>query len=88
MWCSSTIGGDTQDRSWQVLKRGGILVSIVQPVPEEKAAAHGVRGIFMRQDARGDQMAQIAELVVKGRIKVDVAQVPALRGCSRKRGEL
>ena len=58
-----TVGGETQDRSWKVLKRGGILVSIVQPVPEEKASAQGVRGIFFRQDARGDQMAEIADLV-------------------------
>ena len=29
----------------------------------------------MRQEAHGDQLAEIAELVVKGRIKVDVAEV-------------
>ena len=82
-----TIGGDTQNRSWQVLKRGGIMVSIVQPVPEEKAAGYGVRGVFMRQDAHGDQLAEIAELVVKGRIKVDVTQVLPLRD-ARKAQEL
>ena len=78
-----TIGGDTQNRSWQVLKRGGIMVSIVQPVPEEKAAGYGVRGVFMRQDAHGDQLAEIAELVVKGRIKVDVTQVLPLRDAGK-----
>jgi NADPH:quinone reductase-like Zn-dependent oxidoreductase len=38
-----TIGGDTQKRSWQVLKKGGVLVSIVGPPSAEEAAAHGVR---------------------------------------------
>src|SRR5437870_1879921 len=32
-----TIGGETQERSWSVLKKGGNLVSLVQPPSEEKA---------------------------------------------------
>jgi NADPH:quinone reductase-like Zn-dependent oxidoreductase len=67
-----TIGGDTQDRSWRVLKQGGILVSTVQPPAQEKAAAHGVRGLMIRQGPRGDQMAEIAELVASGRIQVRI----------------
>ena len=38
-----TIGGETQKRSWKVLKRGGILISIVGPPSEKEASAHGVR---------------------------------------------
>src|SRR5205085_8118751 len=82
-----TIGGDTQERSWQVLKRGGILVSTVQPPSEEKAAAHGVRGVFLRQKARGDQLAQIAKLVTGERIKVRVETVLPLTE-ARKAQEL
>jgi NADPH:quinone reductase-like Zn-dependent oxidoreductase len=73
-----TVGGDTQDRSWQVLKPGGILVSIVQPIPAEKAAAYGVRGVLIRQAARGDQMAAVADLVGKGRVNVLIAEVMPL----------
>jgi NADPH:quinone reductase-like Zn-dependent oxidoreductase len=69
------IGDDTQEHSWQVLKRGGILVSIVQPAAEEKAAAHGVRGVFFRQNAKREQLAEIADLVVNGRIKLFIADV-------------
>ena len=32
-----TLGGETQERSWSVLKKGGVLVSLVQPPSEEKA---------------------------------------------------
>src|SRR2546429_2581610 len=32
-----TIGGEKQERSWSVLKKGGVLVSLVQPPSEEKA---------------------------------------------------
>ena len=37
------LGGETQQRSWQVLKPGGILLSTVQPPSQEIALAHGVR---------------------------------------------
>ncbi len=46
-----TIGGETQERSWKVLKKGGVLVSIVQPPSQHKRNLNGVRGIFVRQDA-------------------------------------
>jgi len=67
-----TVGGDTQERSWKVLKRGGMLVSVVQPPSEEAAAARGVRGAFMISKARGDQLARIAELVADRSVKAFV----------------
>jgi len=71
-----TIGGDTQERSWKVLNRGGVLVSIVQPPSEQTAAARGGRGIFMRQDSkRNEELIQIAKLVASGQIKVNVETV-------------
>ena len=64
-----TVGGDTQDRSWQVLKPGGILVSIVSPPTEETAAAHGVRSAFVFVQPNGQQLAAIARLIDEGRMK-------------------
>jgi NADPH:quinone reductase-like Zn-dependent oxidoreductase len=78
-----TIGGETQERSWRVLKRGGVLVSLVQPPPAEKSAAHGVRGFFIRQKANGDQLAAIADLVVKGKVKVNVEAVLPLQEAAK-----
>jgi NADPH:quinone reductase-like Zn-dependent oxidoreductase len=82
-----TIGGDTQERSWSLLKRGGILISLVQPPSQEKAAAHGVRGALVRQKSRGDQLARIADLVVSGKIKIHVETVLPLSD-ARKAQEL
>lgn len=82
-----TMGGEIQDRSWRVLKRGGMLVSIVGPPSPEKAAAQGVRGIYFRQNPRGDQMAEIADLVAVGQVKVRVVRVFAL-GEARRAHEL
>jgi NADPH:quinone reductase-like Zn-dependent oxidoreductase len=83
-----TVGGDTQERSWKVLKKGGVLVSIVQPPTEQTAKAHGVRGIFMREDAtRNQELTQIAKLVANGQIKVNVETILPLRD-ARKAQEL
>jgi NADPH:quinone reductase-like Zn-dependent oxidoreductase len=83
-----TVGGETQERSWQVLKKGGVLVSIVQPPSEKNAAARGVRGVFMREDAkRADELREISDKVASGRVKVNVETILPLRE-ARKAQEL
>jgi NADPH:quinone reductase-like Zn-dependent oxidoreductase len=83
-----TVGGDTQERSWKALKRGGVLVSIVQPPSEQAAKAHNMRGIFMREDAtRNEELTQIAKLVANGQLKVNVETVLPLRD-ARKAQEI
>lgn len=73
-----TVGGETQQRSWNVLKRGGTLVSIVQPPSEATAADFGVRSVFLVSSPRGDQLARIASLVTEGHVKVFVEKIFAL----------
>jgi NADPH:quinone reductase-like Zn-dependent oxidoreductase len=82
-----TIGGETQERSWKVLKRGGVLVSLVQLPPPEKAASVGANGFMVRQKPNGDQLATIADLVVVGKVKVNIETVVPLRD-ARKAQEL
>ena len=64
-----TIGGDTQERSWRVLKPGGILVSVVSPPSKETAAERGVRRAFVFIHASGEQLAAIAQLIDQGKMK-------------------
>ena len=45
-----TLGGETQERSWSVLKKGGVLLSLVQPPSVEKAKALGVRAAFVARN--------------------------------------
>src|SRR6266403_2075100 len=63
-----TIGGETQERSWSVLKKGGNLVSLVQPPSEEKAKELGVRTAFMAGHPSGAQLAEIAKIVDSGKL--------------------
>src|SRR4029079_9445140 len=55
-----TLGGETQERSWQVLKKGGNLVSLVQPPSEKNANEFGVRAALLGSQPNGAQLAEIA----------------------------
>jgi NADPH:quinone reductase-like Zn-dependent oxidoreductase len=77
------IGGDTQMRSFLVLKEGGHLVSAVQPVSPEDSAKHHVSGEMMRLAASADELGKIARMLVDGTIRPDVARVYALQDAAQ-----
>lgn len=77
------VGGDTQQRSWRVLKRGGILVSIVAPPAQDEAAKYGVRGEMFGSQGNAAQLAEIGRLVAEGRVKVVVDTVLPLAEARR-----
>ncbi len=61
------VGGDTQKRSFLVLKEGGRLVSAVQPVSQEETAIHHVSGMMMRLAPSEDVLGKIGRLLEEGR---------------------
>jgi NADPH:quinone reductase-like Zn-dependent oxidoreductase len=69
-----TVGGETQERSLRVLRQGGVLVSVVSPVPPGVAEQHGVRGIYFIVEGNRAQLEQIAALVDEGKLKPIIAQ--------------
>jgi NADPH:quinone reductase-like Zn-dependent oxidoreductase len=77
------IGGDTQKRSFLVLKEGGHLVSAVQPVSPEETARHRVSGEMMRLGPATDVLGRIARLLEEGKIRPDVANVYALQDAAQ-----
>ncbi|MFL5744912.1 MAG: NADP-dependent oxidoreductase [Niastella sp.] len=70
-----SIGGETQDRSWQVLKRGGILVSIAGESIKQPPAAWGVRGIFFIVKSNRLQLMEIARLIDRGHLSPVVGAI-------------
>ncbi len=78
-----TMGGDTQERSWKVLKRGGILVSIVSSPSAEAAAALGVRQVFVFIKPDAAQLAEIAKLADAGKLKAIVETILPLSDATR-----
>ena len=77
------VGGETQMRSFLILKEGGHLVSATQPVSPEETARHRVSGAMMRLAPSGDVLARIARLLEEGTIRPDVATVFALQDAAQ-----
>lgn len=82
-----TIAGDTQERSWQVLKKGGILVSILSKPSPEKAAAHGVRPGYVFVQPNPGELTEIAKLVDSGKLKPSLQMVLPLAEARRAQEE-
>ena len=78
-----TVGGEVQERSWSVLKPGGILVSIISPPKEETAKAHSVRQAFVFTQPNAGQLAEIAQLADAEKLKVIVETILPLSDATR-----
>ena len=77
------VGGDTQKRSFLVLKEGGHLISATQPVSQEEAARHHVSGAMIRLAPSGELLGRIARLLEEGTIRPDVATGYALQDAAQ-----
>ena len=77
------VGGDTQMRSFLVLKEGGHLVSATQPVSQEETARRRVSGAMMRLVPSGERLGRIARLLEEGTIRPDVATVYAIQDAAQ-----
>jgi NADPH:quinone reductase-like Zn-dependent oxidoreductase len=70
------LGGETQQRSWQVLKPGGMLLSTVQPPSQEIASAHGVRQHMIGTSPPVRKvLTEASKLVENGQLKPHVSAV-------------
>lgn len=77
------LGGDTQARSFGVLKKGGRLISTVQPPPQDVANKQGVRAAFFSMKASSAGLIRLAELVDSGDLEVNVAKTYPLADAAR-----
>ncbi len=73
------IGGETQERSWDVLRSGGTLVCTVQEPSQERAKNHGVRAMRYRAEPSGQELCEIAALIDQGKVTVHVSKTFELR---------
>ncbi len=69
------VGGDTLTRSWQVVKAGGVIVSVVSPPPQALPISDGVRFVWFIVEPSGAQLRQIGALIDAGHIRSTVEQV-------------
>ena len=65
-----TVGGDTLHRSWQVVKPGGVLVSVVSPRPSfAEAQAYNVRPVWFVVQPNREQLVRIGALIDEGKVR-------------------
>jgi NADPH:quinone reductase-like Zn-dependent oxidoreductase len=78
------VGGDVTQRSWDVIKPGGILAVVASMPDPEQAAAHGVRtgGVMPPEDTRSI-LAELAELVASGAVQAPIGDIFALADAHR-----
>lgn len=78
-----TMAGDIQQRSWSVLKPGGILVSILSPPSKEEATAHGARPGYVFVQPNAAELTELAGLVDAGKLRTMVETVLPLADARR-----
>ncbi len=69
------LSGETRARSWQVLKKGGMLVSILSGIDPAVAEAHGVRWGYLLVRPDQARLAEIARLADVGSLRPVVDSV-------------
>jgi NADPH:quinone reductase-like Zn-dependent oxidoreductase len=89
-----TVGGETQHRSFRVLKPGGILVSSVSPPPQTAV----FRSVFFLVDVTAARLTALARLFDGRKLNVEVGSVlplevarrahEMLAGAPHKRGKI
>jgi NADPH:quinone reductase-like Zn-dependent oxidoreductase len=75
------IGGEVLERSWSVLKPGGVLVSVVQDPGESSTRRADARSIFFVVEADRAELVELARRIDAGELRPIVGDVlPLARG--------
>jgi NADPH:quinone reductase-like Zn-dependent oxidoreductase len=78
-----TVGGETLQRSYGVLKKGGIVVSLVADVDEAALRKHQIRGKAVLVVPNAAELAQVAQLIDAGKIKPEINAVFPLQEAAK-----
>lgn len=73
------VGGETQERSWKVLKQGGVLVSTLTEPSLDQAAARGARAMRFTVTESGADLAAIGHLIDAGEVKPIITRTYQLK---------
>jgi NADPH:quinone reductase-like Zn-dependent oxidoreductase len=72
-----TVGGETLERSWSVLKRGGRMITIA--ADSEATADDRVKQAFFIVEPNREQLIRVGDLLDAGRLRTAVDAVLPLR---------
>jgi NADPH:quinone reductase-like Zn-dependent oxidoreductase len=69
-----TVGRDTLERSYGVVKKGGIIVSIVDEPKPDALEAHGIRGVTLRCTPKAEVLEELSKLMEAKKLAPVVSQ--------------
>jgi NADPH:quinone reductase-like Zn-dependent oxidoreductase len=87
-----TVGGETWERSWSVIRPGGRLVSIAVPRPPDREPVDDRRAIWFIVKADRGQLIEIGRLIDAGQVRpivsaeLSLADAHEAYGATRQRG--
>jgi alcohol dehydrogenase len=67
-----TVGGQTYTKSFKVLKKGGIIVSMLEQPNSDLMQQFGVKAIFQLTQVNKDRLTQLAQWIDQNNIKIHV----------------
>lgn len=67
-----TVGGNTYERSFKILKRGGIIVSMLEQPDQQLMEQAGVKAVHQFTQVNRDRLTKLADWVDKNNIRVNV----------------
>ncbi len=67
-----TVGGETYTRSFKVIKKGGIIVSMVEKPNDELSKQYGVKALAQGTDVNTQRLARLAGIIDNGAVKVHI----------------
>jgi NADPH:quinone reductase-like Zn-dependent oxidoreductase len=77
------VGGETQERSFAVLKNGGALISTLQEPDQMKARKKNLRASHYMAEPDFGELAEIGGLLLSGKIKPHIAAIFPLKEAAR-----
>jgi NADPH:quinone reductase-like Zn-dependent oxidoreductase len=67
-----TVGGETNTKSYTILKPGGSLVSLVAPPNDDLVAKHNIHYTHQSSQPTVERLTELANLIDSGKLKVNV----------------
>lgn len=78
-----TVAGETLRRSYDVVKKGGFIVSVLEPPNKAELEKRGIRGTVFLVQPNAEQLAEIAQLLDAKKVKSFVSQTFPLAEASK-----
>ena len=69
------VGGEAQERSFQILRRGGKLISAVSRPDQDLAKRYGVEAAFFLVNVTSEYLTKVARFIDGGKLRTNVGAV-------------